>query len=181
MIYTKSATKNSVEINSKAKEESKMLEKKDVVQKSFRIHKQNDIWLGLLALKLGRTQNELINIAIKMLLDDNKRWFFEIFIEATFREAISENGISVKVRLGDIEVEVFPINLTNKNAAVLNIKYFEDDSGDREIRTDRQEIANGPGYNYRLTQALVSIFEPAFDRYPQIMKNFNPGAIIDEC
>lgn len=157
-----------------------MLEKKDVVQKSFRIHKQNDIWLSLLAAKLGRTQNELVNIAIKMLLDDNKQWFFEMFIESLFRSAISENGVMVKERLGDIEVEVIPINLTTRNAAVLKLTFYEDDISDSGIKYEEQEVENGPGYHQRILQTLVSIFTPVLDKYPQIMKDFNPGATIEE-
>lgn len=158
-----------------------MLEKKDVVQKSFRIHKQNDIWLSLLAVKLGRTQNELVNIAIKMLLDDNKLWFFESFIEATFSEGLSEKGIIVKKRLEDVAVEIIPINLSKGNSAIFNITYYQDNESDCEIKTDKREIPNGPGYHSRMVQALVEIFKPTLERYPQIMKNFNPGATIDEC
>ena len=156
-----------------------MLEKKDVVQKSFRIHRQNDYWLGLLANKLGRTQNELINIAIEMLLDDNKRWFFDMFIEATFRAAINGHVI-MKDRLANIEVEIIPVDLTEKNAATLNIIYYEDDISKSYIRTDKREIKNGPEYHRRLVQSLVDIFEPALEKYPKIMDNFNPGAAIEE-
>jgi len=175
-MYTKNATKNKCKFGLRG---ANMLKKKDVVQKSFRIHRQNDIWLGLLAAKLGRTQNELVNIAIKMLLEDNKKWFFEDFIEAEFKEAIRENGVYIKKRLGNVEVGVTPYNLNKTNSALLEMVYYEGESNDI-INVGQQEVYFGPGYEARLRQALVEIFEPVLVEYPRIMKDFNPGATIDE-
>lgn len=89
-------------------------------------------------------------------------------------------GDMVKERLGDIEVEVIPINLTTKNAAVLKLTFYEDDISDSGIKFEEQEVGNGPGYHQRLLQTLVSIFTPVLGKYPQIMKDFNPGATIEE-
>lgn len=161
-----------------------MLDKKEVVQKSFRITKQNEIWLSLLAIKLGRTQNELVNFAIKMLLDDNKKWFFEEFIRSTFNIdslEVRHNDIHEKKRLGDTEVEVVTYNEHAKgNGICLNITYYEDDLSNSVKNTDQVRIDFGPGYENRILSCLTNIFEETLNRYPKIMKNFNPGLIIED-
>ena len=157
-----------------------MLEKKDVVQKSFRIYKQNDIWLGLLAIKLGRTQNELVNIAIKMLLDDNKRWFFDEFIRATFELDFHEKGPYEKKRLGDISVEILPYYDNTENQTYINIRHYKDDMSDSVVEESTVKVEFGPGYEARLVEALVDIFEETLRKYPNIMKDFNPGISIEE-
>lgn len=159
-----------------------MLDKKDVVQKSFRIAKQNDIWLGLLAIKLGRTQNELVNIAIKMLLDDNKKWFFEEFIESTFDLCAITDFQDVKYkkkRLGDIEAEIVPFNDIGRGV-YLNITYYDDDLCESVKDIAQIKIDFGPGYGNRIIRSLTDIFENTLNRYPKIMKNFNLGMAIED-
>lgn len=158
-----------------------MLEKKDVVQKSFRIHRQNDIWLGLLAAKLGRTQNELVNIAIKMLLEDNKKWFFEEFVKATFGVNVLEDAKSAKRRLGDTEVTIIPYDSNPEGRHVsLNVTRYKDEISNMEECTYRIKVEFEPGYMHRVIDELTNIFEDTLVRYPDIMKDFKPGATIDE-
>lgn len=158
-----------------------MLEKKDVVQKSFRVHRQNDIWLGLLAAKLGRTQNELVNIAIKMLLEDNKKWFFEEFIKSVFEINALTDAVQVKRRLGDTEVEIVPCGIHLEGHFVcLNVTCYRDAQSNDVERTYSKKINIEPGYMNRVISELTNIFEETLVKYPDIMKNFNPGATVDE-
>lgn len=157
-----------------------MLEKKDVVQKSFRITRQNDIWLGLLSAKLGRTQNELVNIAIKMLLDDNKKWFFEEFIKATFKIEFDQVGILEK-RLADTEVKIKPYSVyPNGNVTEIYITYYKSDSSDEVISNKKVDVCFGPGHGSKIIYNLTEVFRETLAKYPYIMKDFNPGANLEE-
>lgn len=158
-----------------------MLEKKDVVQKSFRIHKQNDIWLGLLARKLDRTQNELVNHAIKMLLEDNKRWFFEDFIESHFRECTGDRDKPLRRRIGDAEIEVIPFACNPEGRFTrLNFSYFENGFEKEATSTTTKKIDFAPGYDNRLLCNIADELMTVYERYPQIMDDFNPGSFIEE-
>lgn len=57
-----------------------MLEKKELIQKSFRIDKKLDEALSELSKILNRSQNELVDYAIRLLIDKNKRWFADDFV-----------------------------------------------------------------------------------------------------
>ena len=63
-----------------------MLEKKDLIQKSFRIDRKLDEALSELSKILNRSQNELIDYAIRLLIDQNKRWFAEGFVDEFYNE-----------------------------------------------------------------------------------------------
>jgi len=150
-----------------------LLEKKDVVQKSFRINKQDDIWLGYLAVKLGRSQNELVNIAIKMLLEDNKKWLFEYHLQSMYHNSIGpeHDDCNVKKRLGDTEVELIPYNVNPKaNETLLKITYYKDDRSDEVTAEDTKSVYFGPGHDQRVIDALTEVFIPSLDKYPQIFK-----------
>lgn len=54
--------------------------KKYMVQKSFRIDKQVENDISVLAELTGRSQNELVNCAISEFLQDNKERFLEIAV-----------------------------------------------------------------------------------------------------
>lgn len=62
------------------KGEVRMLEKKELIQKSFRIDKKLDEALSELSKILNRSQNELVDYAIRLLIDKNKRWFADDFV-----------------------------------------------------------------------------------------------------
>lgn len=53
------------------------LNKKYVVQKSFRIDANLEKDLEKLSEYLGRPQNELVNYSLELLMNDNKTWFAE--------------------------------------------------------------------------------------------------------
>lgn len=148
-----------------------MLKKKDVVQKSFRIQKQNDIWLSYLAVKLERTQNELVNIAIKMLLEDNKKWLFEYYLQLIYMNSMGpdHDDCTVKKRFGDTEVELIPYNVNPEaNETLLKITYYKDDKSDEVTAEDTKSVYCGPGYDSRVITALSEVFMPSLDKYPQI-------------
>ena len=63
-----------------------MLEKKDVVQKSFRIDKKLDVALAKLSEILNRSQNELIDHAIRLLIRENEKWFADKFVNEYFEK-----------------------------------------------------------------------------------------------
>ena len=67
-----------------------MLEKKDLIQKSFRIDRKLDEALSELSKILNRSQNELIDYAIRLLIDQNKRWFAEGFVDEFYNEMVDE-------------------------------------------------------------------------------------------
>lgn len=52
--------------------EKTMLNKKEIVQKSFRIDKNTDNKLKQLSVILNRRENELVNIALKSLIEEHK-------------------------------------------------------------------------------------------------------------
>ena len=65
-----------------------MLERKDIVQKSFRIDRKLDIALAELSEILNRSQNELIDHAIRLLIRENKKWFSDKFVNEYFEKIL---------------------------------------------------------------------------------------------
>ena len=65
-----------------------MLERKDIVQKSFRIDRKLDIALAELSEILNRSQNELIDHAIRLLIRENKKWFSDKFVNEYFEKIV---------------------------------------------------------------------------------------------
>ncbi len=76
-----------------------MLSKKITVQKSFRIEANMENDLEMLAQKLNRPQNELVNAALNQLMLDNMEWFVEDFLidlcESFLEHKVSELDISI--------------------------------------------------------------------------------------
>ena len=70
---------------------------------------------------------------------------------------------------------------TEGNFTYLNVNYYKDDLSNSLVGSERIKVDFGPGYEGRLTNALTDIFEKTLIRYPKIMQNFHPGAIVDEC
>ena len=62
-----------------------MLEKKEAIQKTFRIDLKTNNNFELLSEILERTQNDLANIAIQDLLEENAIWLsHNIFVDYAF-------------------------------------------------------------------------------------------------
>ncbi len=76
-----------------------MLSKKITVQKSFRIEANMENDLEMLAQKLNRPQNELVNAALNQLMLDNMEWFVEDFLidlcKSFLEKKVSELDISI--------------------------------------------------------------------------------------
>lgn len=82
------------------------LEKKYVVQKSFRIDAKLERDLEALSLKLNRPQNDLANLALEMLMEDNKMWFAEnILIDGCY-EYFELNREKCHCEIGNVIIDL---------------------------------------------------------------------------
>lgn len=111
------------------------LEKKYVVQKSFRIDAKLEKDLEALSLKLNRPQNDLANLALEMLMEDNKMWFAEnILIDGCY-EYFELNREECHCEIGNVIIDL-----------VVNDDYSTTYSG--KVISDNGDILDQWSYNY---------------------------------
>lgn len=82
------------------------LEKKYVVQKSFRIDAKLEKDLEALSLKLNRPQNDLANLALEMLMEDNKMWFAENILVDGCYEYFELNRERCHCEIGNVIIDL---------------------------------------------------------------------------
>lgn len=86
--------------------EKMALEKKYVVQKSFRIDAKLEKDLEALSVKLNRPQNDLANLALEMLMEDNKMWFAENILVDSCYEYFELNREKCHCEIGNVTVDL---------------------------------------------------------------------------
>nr|DAO64960.1 MAG TPA: transcriptional repressor [Caudoviricetes sp.] len=96
----------------KRKEVKKMLKKKGIVQKTFRLDYDLNEDFETLCEILERTQNDLANVAIQNLLEDNKDWLA--------KNILVDYAVDFFWNASDSQFEVDNVNV--------QIKYNEDES-----------------------------------------------------
>lgn len=82
------------------------LEKKYVVQKSFRLDAKLEKDLEALSNKLNRTQNDLVNLALEMLMEDNKMWFAENILVDNCFDYFELNREKCHCEVGNIVIDI---------------------------------------------------------------------------
>ncbi len=90
-----------------------MLTKRNTVQKSYRIEGRLSGDLELLSQKLGRPQNDLINIALNQLMLDNIGWFVEDYLNDML-----EDFLSGKVMEKEIVTDNLRFHVINKGDSI---------------------------------------------------------------
>lgn len=80
---------------------------KKQIQKSFRIDKDVERDIGILASLTDRSQNELANVALEEMLQDNRSYFLQIAVLEHFRNQM-DIGLEKfePFKLGNVNVEV---------------------------------------------------------------------------
>lgn len=84
-----------------------IIRKKLQVQKSFRIDADMEKDLGILSQLTERSQNDLVNVAIKELLQDNKYYFLDISVLEHFEIEMENDKLTLEpFEMGGLRVEV---------------------------------------------------------------------------
>lgn len=145
-----------------------MLEKKEVVQKSLRIDSKLDEALTELASILNRSQNELIDYAIRKLILDNQEWFTDEFIKEyydkinkSFYSAFEENILSFKLSF-------IPCNITSNTDGKLVLSNSENDY---EI-IQEYDIENSPVSSSQLKRGLSEIIKIMIKKHPELKEKY---------
>lgn len=128
-----------------------MLSKKITVQKSFRIEANMENDLEMLAQKLNRPQNELVNAALNQLMLDNMGWFVEDFLidlcESFLEKKVSELDISITglrihiIDTGERITGEYHIEMPNFTENCSNMFLTNDEVGYAILKKDLKSIA----------------------------------------
>lgn len=142
---------------------SMALTKKEVVQKSYRIDKELEQSLEKLSKILNRSQNDLVNYALKLLFEDNKNWFFKDYIEEVAKElaySSSENNVYI----GNYEF-IFqkgdPCHLIvkeMKNKECINMSSFD--------------IYFGPGMVWEVKKCMINTLKNLYEKTPDFLDSY---------
>lgn len=104
-----------------------VLRKKYVVQKSFRIDAKLERDLEFLSGKLGRPQNDLVNLSLEMLIHDNKQWFSENIIVDEFFPVFEGTCEDYEVEIGNVWVRIYTDTSSQELNTVCEGKIKSDD------------------------------------------------------
>mgnify|MGYP000892534026 CR=1 FL=1 len=91
-----------------------LVRNKKQVQKSFRIDEDVERDLGLLSQITGRSQNELVNVALEELLQDNSIRFLNIAILEHYESEVENADEITPFILGGLEIQFSPVDGTNE-------------------------------------------------------------------
>lgn len=105
------------------------LGKKYVVQKSFRIDSKLERDLEYLSDKLGRPQNDLVNLALEMLIHDNEEWFMENIIVDSFFPVFEGTCEDYEVEIGNVWVRIYTDTESGELDTICIGKIKSDDGG----------------------------------------------------
>lgn len=146
-----------------------MLDKKEVVQKSLRIDSKLDEALTELATILNRSQNELIEHAIRNLIMENQVWFADDFVKEYYDKihslysAFEENILSYKL-------VYIPYDFTSKSGGILVLKKLENGNDYETVR--EFDIGNNPGSPTRLKKGLAEIIRIMIATHPELKEKY---------
>lgn len=146
-----------------------MLDKKEVVPKSLRIDSKLDAALTELASILNRSQNELIEHAIRKLIIENQVWFADEFVNEYYTKipslysAFEENILSFKL-------VYIPYDFTSKTGGALVLKGLKDENNYEIIQ--EFDIGNNPGSPTRLKKGLAEIIRIMIKKHPELKEKY---------
>lgn len=151
-----------------------MLEKKDIVQKSFRIDRKLEAALSELAEILNRSQNELIDHAIRLLIRENKKWFADKFVNEYFRKIVPDLYKPYSETINSVQLVFQPYDFIKGEGAFLILNEMEEDGGMKEIY--RCNVHNYPGTHSEIADALAEVGKILVKKYPELLEKYG---IID--
>jgi predicted DNA-binding protein len=105
------------------------LGKKYVVQKSFRIDAKLERDLEYLSIKLGRPQNDLVNLSLEMLIHDNEAWFTENIIVDDFFPVFEGTCEDYEVEIGNVYVRIYT-DMNSKDLDTVCVGNVKSDNGE---------------------------------------------------
>lgn len=101
-----------------------MLEKKETVQKTFRLDSKVNYNFEKLSEILERTQNDLANVAIQNLLEENTEWLArDIFVD--YASDFFNNGRNISFTIDNISVDIVIDESTNDILLTIDNKNIE--------------------------------------------------------
>lgn len=148
-----------------------MLEKKDVVQKSFRIDKKLDIALSELADILNRSQNELVDYAIRLLIKENGKWFADAFVDEYYHKIFHDFYKPLVEKINEYELIFEPYDYTSKEGAFIYLKKYYDNN--KCVEVYKHKVGNDPGSMAEISNALGEIAMILANEYPELKKRYN--------
>ena len=147
-----------------------MLEKKDLIQKSFRIDRKLDEALSELSKILNRSQNELIDYAIRLLIDQNNRWFAEGFVDEFYNEMVDELYKAKSEIIEDFELRFIPYDNQKREGAFLAL--YEYKNGIAPVEVLRVDVGNEPGTHSKIKNALGEVALIIVKKYPELKRKY---------
>ena len=147
-----------------------MLEKKDMVQKSFRVDRKVDEALSKLAEILNRSQNELVDYALRKIISENRQWFAGKFV-GEYYDKISPNMYTPYTEaIEQLELVFQPYDFRTNEGAFVILREKIGDDGIEELY--RCNVGNSPSTNSRIMDALGEIGRIIGKRYPELAKKY---------
>ena len=151
-----------------------MLERKHIVQKSFRIDRKLDIALAELSEILNRSQNELIDHAIRLLIRENKKWFSDKFVNEYFEKIVPNLYEPYCEIINNTQLIFQPYDFSKGEGAFLILNEIGEDGTMKEIY--RCNVHNYPGTHSEIANALAEVGKILGKKYPGLQKKYG---IID--
>lgn len=148
-----------------------LLDKREIVQKSFRIDKKLDIALSELSSILNRSQNELIDFAIRLLIKENGRWFGEKFVDEYYNKINNNIYEPYSEKINDLELLFKPFDFSTREGAFLILNENEKNGNTKEIY--RCNVHNYPGTNGEIANSLGEIAKIVGRKYPELQEKYN--------
>lgn len=149
--------------------EKSLLERKELIQKSFRIEKKLDEALSELSKILNRSQNELIDYAIRLLIEQNKGWFAEDFVGEYYHKIIDQLYEPKTEMIKDYELSFLPYDYrTGKGAFLVLLEHVNEEINE----VFREDVGNDPGTNSRIKNALGKIALLIAKKYPELKEKY---------
>jgi len=147
-----------------------MLERKEVIQKTYRIDKKLDDALSELSQILNRTQNELIAHAIELLIKENRSWFYNEFTNEFEKKINLYKPFSEKIE--NYLIEFVPYDFASRAGSDLFL-YRLDNEGAKTDLVLKYFIGNDPVSRHRLNTALMNIIVKLMEEYPELQNKYN--------
>ena len=142
-----------------------MLPRKYIVQKSFRIDAGLCDDLEKLSIHLNRSQNELVNFALKKLMQDNKFWFANFILEELAYDYL-EASLNCSFKIANVTIDLI-INKDFTTTFHYIIKHSENDiEEDTTIYQDTEEDSN------KIRESLRSISSSFLDKKSKEVQDY---------
>lgn len=147
-----------------------MLDKKEVVQKSLRIDSKLDEALTELASILNRSQNELIDYAIRKLILDNRVWFAGEFVEEYYNKINKSFYTVFEENIYSYKLSFIPYDFVTKSGGKLVLSK-SDNENDYEV-VQEFDIDNSPISSMQLKEGLAEIIKIMIKKHPELKEKY---------